>query len=53
MMSLMMIIYLIYYRPYIDRVISNQEIFNELTVLIIADFVFIFTDYVPDAELRY
>lgn len=52
-LSLCMCSFLIYYHPFIDPVINKQEVFNEMTVLLIADFVFIFTDYVPDSDIRY
>ena len=50
--SLGMLIYLQWYRPYLDHAINNIETFNEITVIILAYFLFCFTDFVPEPETR-
>ena len=50
--SLGMLIYLQWYRPFENDAANNIETFNELTVIFLTYFLFCFTDFVPEPEIR-
>ena len=47
-----MIIYLKWYRPFEEKARINIETFNEVTIIVMTYFLFCFTDFVPEPEIR-
>ena len=45
--------YLAYYRPLADKVANRVEIISELITLLLMYHLLLFTDFVPDPEVRY
>ena len=52
-MSTVMVIYLLWYWPFEQRFNTAIEFFNEVTTVLMLYVAIAFTDYVPDAEVRY
>lgn len=52
-LSLSLVYFLVSVSPYDDPLLNGMEIFNEVTLLALAYFMFLFSDFVPDAEVRY
>jgi hypothetical protein len=52
LLSELSIMYLIYFKPYEDPFTNNNEIFNEACVLLSSYQLFVFTDYVSDANIK-
>jgi hypothetical protein len=50
--SLMMISFLITVKPFSEPFLNRIEIFNESALLTSSYFMFLFTDFVEDVELR-
>jgi hypothetical protein len=50
--SLMMISFLITVKPFSEPFLNRIEIFNETALLTSSYFMFLFTDFVEDVELR-
>jgi hypothetical protein len=50
--SLMMISFIISVKPLSEPYLNIMEIFNESTLLVSSYFMFLFTDFVEDPELR-
>jgi hypothetical protein len=50
--SLMMISFLIRVKPFSEPFLNRIEIFNETALLASSYFMFLFTDFVEDVELR-
>ena len=50
--SLMMISFLITVKPFSEPFFDRIEIFNETALLVSTYFMFLFTDFVEDAQLR-
>ena len=48
-----MSIYITYVKPFETPLLNYMEVFNEVCVLIATYHLFLFTDFVPDPELRY
>jgi hypothetical protein len=46
-------IYITYVKPFEIPLLNYMEVFNEVCVLIATYHLFLFTDFVPDPELRY
>ena len=46
-------IYVIQTKPFIQPARNLLEIFNELCILVVSYHIFLFTDYVPDPDLKY
>jgi hypothetical protein len=46
-------IYITYVKPFETPLLNYMEVFNEVCVLIATYHLFLFTDFVPDPELRY
>lgn len=51
--SLLVIKFLFHYKPFNSRLLNTFEILNEIFVLFISYFMFLFTDFVPDVEYRF
>ena len=47
-----MVVFLQWYKPMESRFANNVETFNECTILVLTYFLFCFTDYVPESEMR-
>ena len=50
--SLGMCMFLQWFRPLESEFANNIETFNDITVLVLTYFLFCFTDFVPDAEMK-
>jgi len=50
--SVMMISFLISVKPFSEPFLNRIEIFNEMALLVSSYFMFLFTDFVEDAQLR-
>ena len=48
-----MITYLMYVFPMNSRFLNGMEIMNEVTLFLTSYFLYLFTSFVPNAELRY
>ena len=48
-----MIIYLMYWWPFHTPLFTKIEVFNEVTTLLLLYHLFMFTDWLPKAKLRY
>lgn len=48
--SVLLLIYLLRYRPFENPILNKLEIFNETCILGAAMHLFLFTDYTPDPE---
>jgi hypothetical protein len=44
--------YLTSHRPYINEMVNDIEIFNELTILSMSYMILLFTDFLDDPELK-
>lgn len=47
-----MMIFLVCVKPLDQEVFNNLEMLNEIFILISSYFMYLFTDFVPDAEMR-
>lgn len=47
------IIYLVHVQPFEQHSMNRMEIYNEATFLLCINMCFLFTDFVPDANMRY
>ncbi len=53
MMSIVMLIYIMLVKPYDDRRLNRMEVFNELTVLMCAWHLLLFTDMITDTDVKW
>ena len=51
-LSLLIVIYLQWYKPLETKYLNDIETFNEVTALVLTYFLFCFTDFVPEPEMR-
>ena len=45
--------YLVYYRPLGDKIANSVEVLSEIITLMLMYHLLLFTDFVPDPEVRY
>lgn len=51
--SILVVIYIMWVRPFESRFLNNLEIFNEICILIVSNHLYLFTQYMPNPELQY
>jgi hypothetical protein len=51
-LSILNLLYIIYFRPFSDRATNFNEIFNEGCILMTSYTLFIFTDYVNSFQVK-
>ena len=49
----LMIIYLMWFKPFEENFYTGIEVFNEITVIFLLYFMLTFSDWVPSSEQRY
>lgn len=51
--GILVIIYILYVRPYKEQALNYLEIFNEVCILAIVYCMLLLTDFLPDPEIQY
>ena len=53
MVSALLLIYLLFIKPFVLPIMNNLEVFNEICILIASYHLLVFTNYVNDIDLQY